>query len=155
MHLLGVQVCQVEWRWLLRVKREILWDHDCVPMLSSYRLRNCCRDWYVMGYLCKSKLRQFLAEEDSSKSPIETTSSPGLVSWESLQYFSANPSISDGFSFGDKLGHHRTKPPSQPQPIFHLELTTQPYSPDSRPDLVHVLNNRKYQGNYYNWEELG
>ena len=102
-----------------------------------------------MGVLCKSKLRQFLAEEES---PVESSSSPSLVSWESLQYFSAKPSISDGFSFGDKVGH-RTQ--SQPQPIFHVELTTQPYTPDTRPDLVHVLNNRKYQGNYYNWEELG
>ena len=95
-------------------------------------------------------LTRTISEDDMA----EDVTSPTLLSWESLQYFSAAPSILDVNPFGDnvdKVGP--TKRPFQPQPRS-TEPGHQSLEHLLRPKIVHVLNNRKYSGNFYNWGQV-
>ena len=102
----------------------------------------------------------------------------GLVSWEYLNYLSPETSpapalVTDDPQFGDKLWPTKTQatPDSgpRPQPVFRISPpatqapglqvislppateVTSPEEDRSRPDIVPVLNNRKFMGDSFNW----
>ena len=104
--------------------------------------------------------------------------SSGLVSWEYLNYLSPETSpapalVTDDPQFGDKLWPTKTQatPDSgpRPQPVFRISPpatqapglqvislppateVTSPEEDRSRPDIVPVLNNRKFMGDSFNW----
>lgn len=115
----------------------------------------------------------------------EPPSSPGLVSWEYLNYLSPETSpapapLTDDLQFGDKLWPTKTPGPDsgpEPQPVFRItppatqapgeagplvislppasEVTSPAPAPPeqdrSRPDIVPVLNNRKFMGDSFSW----
>ena len=101
------------------------------------------------------------------------TSTPGLVSWRYLNYLGPETSpapLTDDLTFGDKLWPTKsTESGPRPQPVFHLSppvtlapeiISLPPASlaiPEedrSRPDIVPVLNNRKFMGDSFNWAQF-
>jgi len=66
------------------------------------------------------------------------------VSWEYLQYYSAQPSVTDARQFGDKILPTKTTAQFK---VYKVASTT-------TTERLPLLNNREFSGDSYDWEEF-